>query len=666
MSWSFNPLTGNLDLVGAGALVFEGEVPTFADLPVTIGDPAIGAAYLVRDSTGVWLVNRRQAGIYIRRNNTGVAANDWEYGGDYPVNSVNGMTGDVVLNAFDVGAAELTHNHQPGEVLADAAFVTQSGSNTGRSGIYLRNGSDNNRPRYESPTTGDYIWWDSNLDIWYLSNRAGLNLYYLEENADQFPWETDAVWLPIPNQNGGLEVDQATLFDVSDYSSTSVVGLKTAKSGNATSTELVLGSDTRLTDARTPTTHASTHHTGGSDALTPLSIGAESLFTTSSFTVSGTTTTLSAGRAQIVTIIALSATTINLPTTGNQHGDRLVIRGGSPLLGTITLSATLVSDTITAQGQQRSYVWQNTGTGDRWVLNSVDTHTHPASAISDSTTAGRELLTAATVQAQRTALDTFVSAANFASFPVSGNFQRVYLALDTQKTYVWNGSGYTEASPNNHARVGAANINVGETALASASLSGNNNTAVGVNALLFNTTGSENSAYGTNALSANYTGTGNSAFGTNALKNSIASNNTAFGSNALKWNQTGVNNVAIGISSLESCDSYNNTATGQGSLYACISGHSNAALGLNAGLTLQSGYQNTLLGTQSDVDSQGRNMCVVIGAGATSPAVDGSLSIGGTGGNAMGNIVTASGGTSANQDLIIYLNGTRYRIALKT
>jgi hypothetical protein len=104
MSWSFNPLTGNLDLVGAGALVFEGEVPTFADLPVTIGDPAIGAAYLVRDSTGVWLVNRRQAGIYIRRNNTGVAANDWEYGGDYPVNSVNGQTGVVVLDASDVGA----------------------------------------------------------------------------------------------------------------------------------------------------------------------------------------------------------------------------------------------------------------------------------------------------------------------------------------------------------------------------------------------------------------------------------------------------------------------------------------------------------------------------------------------------------------------------------
>ena len=107
MAWSFNPFTGNLDIVGGGAVVFEGEVETFAELPETVGDPAVGASFLVRSSTGVWLVNRRQAGIWIRRNNTGVRATDWEYGGDYPVNSVNGQTGNVSLTAADVGAATL-------------------------------------------------------------------------------------------------------------------------------------------------------------------------------------------------------------------------------------------------------------------------------------------------------------------------------------------------------------------------------------------------------------------------------------------------------------------------------------------------------------------------------------------------------------------------------
>lgn len=38
-------------------------------------------------------------------------------------------------------------------------------------------------------------------------------------------------------------------------------------SGNASSSEVVLGSDTRLTDARTPTSHASSHQIGGADAL---------------------------------------------------------------------------------------------------------------------------------------------------------------------------------------------------------------------------------------------------------------------------------------------------------------------------------------------------------------------------------------------------------------
>jgi hypothetical protein len=104
MAWSFNPFTGNLDITGSsGAVVFEGEVATFADLPVTVGDPAVGAAFLVRESTGVWLVNRHVAGIYIRRNNAGLAT-DWEYAGDYPVNSVNGQSGNVVLGASSVGA----------------------------------------------------------------------------------------------------------------------------------------------------------------------------------------------------------------------------------------------------------------------------------------------------------------------------------------------------------------------------------------------------------------------------------------------------------------------------------------------------------------------------------------------------------------------------------
>jgi hypothetical protein len=269
------------------------------------------------------------------------------------------------------------HEHQPDQVYADAAFVSQSGDSSLQIGIYLRNGTDNGRPVYESPTSGDYIWWDSNLDQWYLTSNTDVNLYYLDENTDQFPWETDVVWNAIPPQTGNIEVDQAFLSDISDYSVASVIGLKTSKSGNASSTELVLGSDTRLTNSRTPSStlaHAASHHTGGSDAVSAFSIGAESIFDATGNTLTGTPVTLTASRARVWTLICFSSTTVTLPTTGVELGDRIVLRGGSPVSATISISSTGVSDTIQNTDEQFSYTYLSTGTGNRWVKNLVDNH----------------------------------------------------------------------------------------------------------------------------------------------------------------------------------------------------------------------------------------------------------------------------------------------------
>jgi hypothetical protein len=212
------------------------------------------------------------------------------------------------------------HEHQPDEVYADAAFVSQSGDSSLQIGIYLHNGTDNGRPVYESPTTGDYIWWDSNLDQWYLTSNTDVNLYYLDENADEFPWETDVVWNAIPPQTGNIEVDQAFLSDISDYGVASVIGLKTSKSGNASSTELVLGSDTRLTNSRTPSStlaHAASHHTGGSDALTPANIGAAPAVNVIELEADGTTTITTAqlpARGIAYAPEGESTYTVNLPT----------------------------------------------------------------------------------------------------------------------------------------------------------------------------------------------------------------------------------------------------------------------------------------------------------------------------------------------------------------
>jgi hypothetical protein len=75
-------------------------------------------------------------------------------------------------------------------------------------------------------------------------------------------------------------------------------------------------------------------------------------------------------------------------------------------------------------------------------------HTHPANQISDSTGSGRTLLTSNLVGA-RAHLSFFPSFANRASFPVMGDVDRVYTALDTAKIYVWipSISDYLEVSP---------------------------------------------------------------------------------------------------------------------------------------------------------------------------------------------------------------------------
>jgi hypothetical protein len=68
---------------GGGGGYINGIVNTYNDLPVTIGTPAINSVYLVRFSTGIWLINRHPAGLYIRISDLG-NLDDWEYLGTFP------------------------------------------------------------------------------------------------------------------------------------------------------------------------------------------------------------------------------------------------------------------------------------------------------------------------------------------------------------------------------------------------------------------------------------------------------------------------------------------------------------------------------------------------------------------------------------------------------
>ena len=162
----------------------------------------------------------------------------------------------------------------------------------------------------------------------------------------------------------------------------------------------------------------------------------------------------------------------------------------------------------------------------------------------------------------------------------------------------------------------ATNTALGYLALNSASLTGAQNTGVGYQALLSNTTGTQNIAAGSLSLVSNTTGTSNSAIGYATIySNTTGSSNSAFGTFALYNNTVGGANNAIGENAL-----INNSTGG-----------SNSAFGNAAGDVITTGSRNTIIGNNSDPSANNGSDQTVVGEGLTGKGDDTAF-IGGTNG----------------------------------
>jgi hypothetical protein len=135
----------------------------------------------------------------------------------------------------------------------------------------------------------------------------------------------------------------------------------------------------------------------------------------------------------------------------------------------------------------------------------------------------------------------------------------------------------------------------------------NENTALGDDALLNNTTGDGNTAIGERALLFNTTGGGNTAIGIDALHFSTTGfANTATGDDALLLNSTGNDNTASGTAALYlNTGGDNNTAIGFQALASNTTGSSNIALGVNAGEKIVTGSNNIDIGNVGNVGESG-------------------------------------------------------------
>lgn len=134
---------------------------------------------------------------------------------------------------------------------------------------------------------------------------------------------------------------------------------------------------------------------------------------------------------------------------------------------------------------------------------------------------------------------------------------------------------------------------------------GSNNTAIGMQALLFNTTGGQNTAGGWGSLSLNTSGANNTANGMQTLNsNTTGNNNTGMGMNALTLNSTGTGNTALGFQAGYTATPANANTTGT----------NNTFIGFNAGPGTASQLTNaTAIGSKALVSSS--NSLVLGGTG---------------------------------------------------
>lgn len=79
-------------LKNAASQVISGSVDYFSELPTTVGSPSIGATWLVRNSSGIYYINYRSSGVYMKVTDTG-SSSDWVY---IPVSAI-GTLPDVTL-----------------------------------------------------------------------------------------------------------------------------------------------------------------------------------------------------------------------------------------------------------------------------------------------------------------------------------------------------------------------------------------------------------------------------------------------------------------------------------------------------------------------------------------------------------------------------------------
>ena len=223
------------------------------------------------------------------------------------VTSVNGESGAVVLNGFDIDtsgnddlAAFVTYDFADGNGIyyplpdstlnSKRVYRTTTGHHVFFQSLrwHITDGSPNTQNIIESSDDDNAAWpwlsaWDGSIEKAQLSTVVG-------RARSTFLFVGDS----IPNSSVSGLSSVAASGAYADLSGKPTLGTASTKdapaTGNASSTQVVLGNDTRLSDARTPSStlaHAASHAAAGSDPLFDQDLNSGSAVSFNQITVTG-------------------------------------------------------------------------------------------------------------------------------------------------------------------------------------------------------------------------------------------------------------------------------------------------------------------------------------------------------------------------------------------